>query len=153
MQQMQHMTAPTPAGLIELFFDAHFIYQATFIDRPSISCNVNNTLSRQIEAELQVYFNDPKHPFQLPLKPQGTPFQQRVWSALLHVPASTTVTYGALAKQLETSPRAIGQACRTNPITLFIPCHRVVGKTSQGGYMGSISGLKYKDALLKHEAI
>lgn len=90
-------------------------------------------------------------PFQLPLKPHGTPYQLRVWNALLVIPVGRTITYGELAKTLESSPRAIGQACKKNPVTLFIPCHRVVGKQGYGGYMGKVEALPYKLGLLKHE--
>ena len=62
------------------------------------------------------------------------------------------MTYGELAHQLKSAPRAIGQACKRNPIALFIPCHRVVGQNNLGGFMGRLD-LPYKTALLQHEFI
>jgi methylated-DNA-[protein]-cysteine S-methyltransferase len=69
----------------------------------------------------------------------------------LLIPAGQTLTYGELSLKLQSSPRAIGQACKRNPIALFIPCHRVVGKKDLGGFMGDPEALLYKKLLLGHE--
>lgn len=84
---------------------------------------------------------------------KGTEFQKRVWRALCAIPPGTTKTYGELAKQLNTSPRAIGNACRKNPLPIIIPCHRVVAKNSLGGYAGARIGnlLEIKKWLLRYE--
>lgn len=84
---------------------------------------------------------------------KGTDFQKRVWAALLEIPAGQTLTYGELAQKLNSHPRAIGQACRTNPYPVVIPCHRVVSKTGFGGYAGAVSGdlLNFKKWLLQRE--
>jgi len=86
--------------------------------------------------------------------PQGTAFQQKVWGALLDIPSGTTMTYGELAKELQSSARAVGQACKNNPTPIIIPCHRVVSKQGKGGYLGQTEGkLAYiKTWLLQHEA-
>lgn len=142
----------TPAGLIEVAYDEHYIYRAVFVEctneKPS---QTDERLGTQINEELEAYLNNPHHRFQLPLKPLGSSYQQRVWNALLVIPVGRTMTYGELACLLQSSPRAIGQACKTIPLALFIPCHRIVGKNNQGGYMGRASALHYKLALLKHE--
>ncbi|KTD39190.1 methylated DNA protein cysteine S- methyltransferase [Legionella nautarum] len=140
----------TPAGWLEIEYDEHYIHRAIFTQVP-IQNRVENQLTQTITQELQHYFNNPHHRFQLPLKPQGTVYQQRVWNALLVIPVGRTLTYGELAKALQSSPRAIGQACKNNPLALFIPCHRIVGKTNQGGYMGRANALGYKTSLLMHE--
>lgn len=88
---------------------------------------------------------------ELPLAPQGTAFQIRVWSALRNIPCGKVVTYGQLAKQLNTGCRAIGQACRSNPIPVLIPCHRVVAASGIGGYMGGKKDTVIKQWLLAHE--
>lgn len=142
----------TPAGWLNMEFDEHYIYRAFFTDTPFSEKPVSRQ-SELISTELKHYFNNPNHRFQLPLKPQGSHYQQRVWNALLVIPVGRTVTYGELAKTLQSSPRAIGQACKTNPLAVFIPCHRVVGKTNLGGYMGRVEALCYKTQLLKHEGI
>lgn len=113
-----------------------------------------NSANSELAQQLQAYFQNPKHQFALQTQPQGTPFQQRVWQALTNIPAGTTLTYGQLAKQLNSSPRAVGQACRRNPIPIVIPCHRVVGANAIGGYAGATEGeiANIKKWLLTHES-
>ena len=92
---------------------------------------------------------------QLPLQAAGTPFQQRVWRALQEIPVGIVRSYGGLADTLHSAPRAVGQACRKNPIAILIPCHRVVAKQGLGGYAGKRTGpeLAYKAFLLRHEGV
>lgn len=87
------------------------------------------------------------------LAPQGSVFQRRVWDALLQIPPGQTRTYGELARVLGSSPRAVGGACRRNPIPLFIPCHRVVAANGDGGFAGHTRGrwMDIKRWLLAHE--
>lgn len=108
---------------------------------------------RRLESELDAYWRDPAHAFALPYAPQGTPFQLRVWRALLAIPAGQPTTYGALAKALGTAPRAVGQACGSNPLPILIPCHRVVAANGLGGFMHAAAGapLDVKTWLLAHE--
>ena len=84
----------------------------------------------------------------------ATPFQNKVWSALKKIPCGKVVTYGELAKKLGTSARAVGNACRQNPVPVVVPCHRVVSASGIGGYAGDTGGdlLKIKSWLLQHEA-
>lgn len=107
-----------------------------------------------IARQLQCYFNQANFHFSLPIAPSGTDFQQRVWAAMLAIPPGQTASYADLARDLNTSPRAIGGACRANPIPIVIPCHRVVSKTGLGGFMGEVGGdaLRLKKLLLDHEA-
>ena len=88
-------------------------------------------------------------PQALPLLLRGTAFQQRVWQQLLTIPYGETVSYGALARQLHSSPRAVGGAVGRNPISIVVPCHRVVG--SGGALTGYAGGLERKKWLLRHE--
>lgn len=113
--------------------------------KPSISKQNTQILDRFFKQKITPTFDS----FAI----EGTDFQRLVWSALHKIPWGETVTYGELAKQLNTSPRAIGNACRTNPIVTLIPCHRVLSKTGIGGYSGAVSGEKIdrKLALLAHE--
>ena len=86
----------------------------------------------------------------LPLAPRGTAFQRRVWSALLAIPYGETCTYGELAAELGSSPRAIGTAVGKNPISVIVPCHRVLG--AGGSLTGYAGGLDRKRALLELES-
>ena len=93
--------------------------------------------------------------FDIELQLTGTNFQKKVWSALRQIPAGQVMTYGELAEQLNTSARAVGNACRANPVPLIIPCHRVVSKSGMGGFAGSRHGrpIKIKSWLLEHEGV
>lgn len=140
----------TPWGILEVIYDEHFIYRSFFTENPSVASD--NSLSDLIQKELNAYIANPHHRFQLPLKPQVSPYQQKVLNALLVIPVGRTLTYGDLALTIQSGPRAVGQACKRNPLALFIPCHRIVGKNDLGGYMGNPEALTYKTALLAHEA-
>ena len=111
-------------------------------------------LAVEVARQLHCYFNQANFHFSLPIAPSGTDFQQRVWAAMLAIAPGQTASYADLARDLNTSPRAIGGACRANPIPIVIPCHRVVSKTGLGGFMGEVSGdaLRLKKLLLDHEA-
>ncbi len=109
--------------------------------------------TRALAGELDAYWDNPSHLFDFPVKPQGTLFQLRVWRALSHIPTGQPTTYGALAKQLGTAARAVGQACGSNPLPILIPCHRVVAANGLGGFMHASAGapLNVKTWLLNHE--
>jgi len=110
-------------------------------------------LARQVCAQLKAYFADPRTRFDLPLVPGGTQFQQRAWRALQRIPSGTARTYGELARTLKSAPRAVGSACRANPIPIVVPCHRVVAANGPGGFMGATRGraMDIKRWLLEHE--
>lgn len=108
-------------------------------------------LLREAKGQIDAYFDGKLTDFSLPLKPAGTPFQCALWAALSEIPYAETLTYGALARKIQTSPRAAGVACGANPIPLIIPCHRVVGAAGNlGGYSGQ-GGVETKRALLRLE--
>ena len=92
-------------------------------------------------------------PTDLPLKPTGSDFQQKVWNILLTIPSGQTVTYGDIAKAMGSpkAARAVGAAVGLNPISIIIPCHRVIG--SGGKLTGYAGGLPAKIWLLRHEGI
>ncbi len=103
----------------------------------------------ETERWLAAYFSgkDPGEP--PPLRPCGTPFQRAVWEALRAIPYGETLSYGALARRLGSSARAVGGAVGRNPISILIPCHRVLG--ADGSLTGYAGGLERKTALLKRE--
>ena len=113
----------------------------------------DNPLPAPIASALDAYFRDASVRLDLPALMRGTPFQRRVWEALQSIPPGRTVTYGELARQLGTSARAVGGACRANPCPILVPCHRVVSRTGLGGFAGDTSGrkLEVKRRLLRHE--
>jgi methylated-DNA-[protein]-cysteine S-methyltransferase len=99
--------------------------------------------------QLEEYFEGRRKHFDLPIAPKGTAFQKAVWRALRDVPYGTTTTYGALARKLRSSPRAVGAANGANPLPVFIPCHRVIG--ADGSLTGYGGGLRFKARLLAVE--
>ncbi len=102
--------------------------------------------------QLAEYFAGERTEFELELAPAGTGFQQRVWQRLLAIPYGETTTYGALADELGNprTVRAVGLANGRNPISIVVPCHRVIG--ADGSLVGYGGGLERKRTLLAHEA-
>lgn len=101
--------------------------------------------------ELDEYLKGVRKDFDLPLEPQGTEFQQKVWKALLEIPYGETRSYKDIAERIGNSKasRAVGLANNRNPISIFIPCHRVIG--SNGKLVGYGGGLDIKERLLSLE--
>lgn len=102
-----------------------------------------------LRIQLAEYADGTRRAFSLRLAPAGSPFQQRVWRALGAIPWGQTRSYGDLARDLGTSPRAIGRANALNPICLVVPCHRVIG--ADGSLTGYAFGEDRKRRLLEHE--
>ncbi len=99
---------------------------------------------------LERYFaGERPHPRELPLAPRGTAFQRRVWRELETLSPGETVTYGELARRVGSSPRAVGRAVGANPLSIIVPCHRVVG--AGGRLTGYAGGLERKQFLLELE--
>ena len=108
-------------------------------------------LLKQTCRELDEYFAGVRKSFTIPLTPQGTPFQQKVWRELCRIPYGETITYGELARRIGTpkAAQAVGQANHNNPVAIIIPCHRVNGRNEKlTGYGG---GLEIKQYLLRLE--
>jgi methylated-DNA-[protein]-cysteine S-methyltransferase len=109
-------------------------------------------LLREACDQLQKYFDGKRMSFDLPLAPEGSDFQKRVWAALCAIPPGETRSYADIARTIGTAPRAVGGANGANPIPLFIPCHRVIAADgSLGGYSGG-DGPATKRYLLDHES-
>ena len=105
----------------------------------------------EVVRQLDEYFEGTRARFDLPLAPAGTPFQRRVWAELAHIAPGTTVTYGELARRAghPGAARAVGAAVGRNPISIVVPCHRVVG--SDGTLTGYAGGVARKAFLLALE--
>lgn len=103
------------------------------------------------EKELREYFSGKRKEFSIPIAPEGTEFQQRVWEALLSIPYGETRTYGDIARAIGNpkAVRAVGGANRRNPISIIVPCHRVIG--ADGSLTGYGGGLDKKIFLLNLE--
>lgn len=101
--------------------------------------------------QLEEYFAGRRQHFDVPLDLRGTPYQLRVWQALLRIPYGAVTTYGALARMAGGSPRSVGGALGANPVAILVPCHRVVA--AGGGLGGYSGGLRIKERLLALEGI
>lgn len=141
----------TPAGSLKIDMQGKTFCQMQWLfTSPGLTLL---TLPEDLQNTLQHFWLFPKKAITTPLLFQGTAFQRKVWMSLIQIPLGQTTTYGTLASQLNTSPRALANACRRNPFPLIIPCHRVLAKTGIGGYAGETSGklIDIKQALLAYE--
>lgn len=112
--------------------------------------NRENALVKEAARQITRYFSGQHHIFDLPLQPQGTLFQKRVYHAMQNIPRGTTQTYGDIATTLKTSARAVGNTCGANPLPIIIPCHRITAANHIGGYSGE-NGIATKIRLLQLE--
>ena len=107
------------------------------------------TRCKHVLDQVKSYMTGELRLFELALEPEGSVFQKRVWAALAAIPFGQTRSYGDLAQELTTAPRAVGRANATNPICLIVPCHRVIG--ADGSLTGFAYGEPTKRWLLDHE--
>lgn len=151
---MIHRTLPTPVGPLTVAVDAAgALTRIDFADAPGgTPPGADAALDRAV-GQLEEYFAGTRTDFDLPLAAAGTPFQQRVWTALRDIPYGATESYGSLARRLGApgASRAVGLANGRNPIPIVVPCHRVIGST--GTLTGYAGGVERKRWLLDHEAL
>lgn len=150
---------PSPLGVITLASDGEALVGLWFEGQRHFGKGLTGEKAErplpvfdQADRWLDVYFSSEKPDFMPPLRPRGTAFQEAVWRRLLDIPYGHTVTYGEIAASLGLPPgaaRAVGGAVGRNPISLMIPCHRVVG--ADGGLTGYAGGIERKKRLLKLE--
>jgi methylated-DNA-[protein]-cysteine S-methyltransferase len=147
--------AATPRGLAGFWFEQQRHWPAALLEGPQ-ACPEHpgaHAVLDAAEAQLADYFAGRLKRFTVPLDlPGATPFQHEVWQALLALPAGSTSSYGALAHGIgrPAAVRAVGAAVGRNPLSIIVPCHRVLG--SNGGLTGYAGGLDRKAALLALEA-
>lgn len=146
----------TPIGPMGIAVREEQLISLSFLERQTapVPFKELSPFLKKIIKQLENFFITPQSLVKLPHVMQGSAFQCHVWEALKEIPVGQTWTYGELAKMLGTAPRAIGAACRTNPLPLIIPCHRVVSTSSLGGFCGNTQGklVAVKKWLLAHEA-
>lgn len=131
-------------GNIFIKTDENYVYNINIIDISSINKNFEykkNIIIEEVIKQLEEYFNGKRKSFELPVNPQGTEFQKRVWRELQKIPYGQTRTYKDIAIKIgnPNASRAIGNANNKNPIAIVIPCHRVIGSNNKlTGYAGGI---------------
>jgi len=154
MTSYTHM--PSPIGPLLLVADGSGLRQIIFATNgrpaePKPDWIHDSLPFRELTRQLEAYFAGMLETFDLTLVPEGTPFQQKVWAELCHIPYGTTISYGQLAGRIGNpkGSRAVGLANGSNPIPIVIPCHRVIG--SNGKLTGYGGGLHIKEKLLALE--
>jgi len=143
----------TPVGKIGIAEEGDAVTDLFFeIEAAPKDFKLNETaLIKEVKKQLFEYFDQKRFSFDVPLNPKGTDFQKKDWQELLKIPYGETRSYGEIAKALgiPKGARAVGLANNRNPISIIIPCHRVIG--SDGRLVGYGGGLPVKNALLKLE--
>ncbi|GAW95022.1 methylated-DNA--protein-cysteine methyltransferase [Colwellia marinimaniae] len=147
----------TPLGLFEFMASEQGICQAIFcgdkVCGGEPAQGKTNDITALCKQQLTEYFAGERQVFTLPLAPLGTSFQQSVWRCLTEIPFGQVKSYGDIAKMLNKpkAAQAVGGANGRNPITLIVPCHRVIG--ADGALTGYAGGIERKLWLLKHEGV
>ena len=133
---MPHLNIHSPVGSLTLFEEYGALIAIEW-GRGSNSNLGSTPLLTRAKVQLEEYFGGARKQFDLRLRPEGSVFQQAVWRCMTEIPHGEVRTYGDLAYNLNSAPRAVGGACGRNPIPIIIPCHRVVGA---GGKLTGFSG-------------
>jgi methylated-DNA-[protein]-cysteine S-methyltransferase len=151
-----YTTVPSPIGELLLIGDGQSLSGLYMVEgRKPMSVRPGWTPASEpfgaVRAQLDEYFAGARTTFEVPLAMAGTPFQLRVWSALQEIPYGETVSYGEIARRVgePSAARAVGLANGSNPVSVIVPCHRVIG--SSGKLTGYGGGLERKRALLDLE--
>jgi methylated-DNA-[protein]-cysteine S-methyltransferase len=145
-----------PFGAVAIAMQGNQLTIDLLLESPSQeNLQSNQPIVKQAYEQIFQYLQQPKTQFHSSLiQQQGTAFQQRIWQAIAAIPVGQTFTYGQIASQIGSGPRAVANACGANNIPLIIPCHRVVAQNGIGGFMqGTHNGLVIKRWLLAHEGV
>lgn len=146
-------TYSTPLGTLQIITDEEAVTKIFFGEKDRKATVEKTPLIEKVIQQLEEYFQGKRTEFELPLNPQGTPFQKRVWEALRTIPYGETRTYKQVAEMVGNPKacRAVGMANNRNPLPIVIPCHRVIG--GNGKLVGYAGGLSVKEFLLSLEKV
>ena len=141
----------TPVGRLQIICSQTALLCIEFAEHFIEAQTGESRLLSEVTRQLQEYFSGQRNEFHIPLEPEGTPFQKKVWQALQTVPFGKTASYKTIAEQIQNpkAVRAVGMANSRNPIPIIIPCHRIIG--SNGKLTGYAGGLWRKEYLLNFE--
>jgi len=144
---------PTPFGAFGVLTEGEAVREIVYLPPESRAVAPRDALSARVCEQLERYIDDPDYVFDLPLVAAGTAFQQAVWREICAVPRGQVTSYGAIARNLSSAARAVGQACGANPFPPVVPCHRVVSAAGLGGFANHTDGflMATKRWLLTHE--
>lgn len=141
----------SPIGTIEITGNEEGIISVYFIESTKNTSTKIHPSLKDCILQLDEYFNNNRKQFDLKLNPEGTEFRKKVWDKLVKIPYGKTKSYLDIAKQMgdANANRAVGNANAKNPISIIVPCHRVIGNT--GDLVGYSGGMWRKEWLLNHE--
>ena len=144
------MLVASDGAIVGLYFSGHWYLPKQDAIGPRVELETDSLLA-EAAAQLRDYLDGSRESFDLPTAAHGTPLQEQVWDILKQIPFGETTTYGAIAAQLgdRSLAQAVGQAVGHNPLSIIVPCHRVVGST--GKLTGFAGGLERKQVLLDLE--
>lgn len=145
----------SPVGRLGVQMQGRALSRLVFLSPRHSLIEADTEQVSDVLSLLSAYFENPGHTPEVAVQLSGTPFQHRVWQALRSIPVGKIMTYGALAACLRSSARAVGNACRSNPVPIVVPCHRVVAGNGLGGFAGDSQGrlILVKRWLLQHEGV
>lgn len=147
---MYFRSLKSPLGPLTLFADEDAVVALEFGHGPK---GTTSALLEEAAHQMAAYFKGTLTGFDLPVTPQGTDFQKAVWKLMQEIPYGSTRSYGDLASDLGSAPRAVGGACGKNPIAIIIPCHRILAANHKiGGFSGG-EGTGTKTLLLRLEGV
>ncbi|SFI20255.1 methylated-DNA-[protein]-cysteine S-methyltransferase [Collimonas sp. OK307] len=155
----QHFTAvvAAPFGAMGIRTEAGLLQELVYLPPSFHEKDATDALAERAVRQICRYLEQPDFRFDLPLAPLGTAFQHRVWKVIAAIPRGEVLTYGQVAKLIESAPRAVGQACGANWFPLVIPCHRVTAAGGLGGFSHHDDEdgfhLRVKRWLLEHEGV
>lgn len=145
-----------PFGKVGIRLEAAAIREIVYLPDSVDNIAPDCPLAKQAALQIERYLESATAGFDLPLAGVGSAFQQRVWAAISEIPPGVVLTYGQLARQLGSVPRAVGQACGSNYFPLVIPCHRVVASSGIGGFAHTAGDNFFRNVkrwLLAHEGV
>lgn len=144
---------PAPFGLLGIRTSGGHLAEIVFLRPGGAAVAPKDSVAEQTCAQLEKYLIDPEFRFHLEVAARGTAFQGRVWRKISAIEPGRTRSYGEIARELQSAPRAVGQACGANPLPLVVPCHRVLAASGIGGFAHREGGfhLSVKRWLLAHE--
>ncbi|NVJ65118.1 MAG: methylated-DNA--[protein]-cysteine S-methyltransferase [Gammaproteobacteria bacterium] len=157
MKPLYFQQFSSPFGKLFIYADQQALKAVVFKPWQNLQAEnaieASNTIIEKCYQQLTEYFEGKRREFDLPLSASGTTFQQQVWRTLTQIPFGKAWSYGELAQAIgnKNASRAVGAANGKNPISIIVPCHRVIG--ANGALTGYAGGLTAKQWLLKHEGI
>lgn len=146
----------TPFSVLGILTEGNVLVGIDFLPLNTLPLAPQDDIAKAVCDQIGMYLQDAGHCFNLPMSlGNATPHRMKVWESLKNIPSGSVLHYGELAETLQSSPRAVGQACGANPVPIIIPCHRVLAKNGLGGFMNHSGGdpLQIKKWLLRHEGI